>query len=82
MDGDIKSPFELIKRLAASTHCEQVFVRYVFRFFMGRNETLGDAKTLQEAHQAYADNDGSMKALVGSLLTSDSFIYRKISTGN
>ena len=82
VDGDIKSPFELIKRLAASTHCEQVFVRYVFRFFMGRNETLGDAKTLQEAHKAYADNDGSMKALVVSLLTSDSFIYRKISAGN
>ena len=82
VDGDIKSPFELIKRLAASTRCEQVFVRYVFRFFMGRNETLGDAKTLQEAHKAYSDNDGSMKALVVSLLTSDSFIYRKISTGN
>ena len=82
VDGDIKSPFELIKRLAASTHCEQVFVRYVFRFFMGRNETLGDAKTLQEAHKAYIDNDGSMKALVVSLLSSDSFIYRTMSGGN
>ena len=82
VDGDIKSPFELIKRLAASTHCEQVFVRYVFRFFMGRNETLGDAKTLQEAHKAYTDNNGSMKALVVSLLSSDSFIYRTMSGGN
>ncbi len=81
VDGDIKSPFELIKRLATSTHCEQVFVRYVFRFFMGRNETLGDAKTLQEAHKAYTDNNGSMKALVISLLTSDSFIYRTMSVG-
>ena len=43
---------------------------------MGRNETLGDARTLQDAHQAYVDNDGSMKAMVLSLLTSDSFIYR------
>jgi len=82
VDGDIKSPFELIKRLATSTHCEQVFVRYVFRFFMGRNETLGDAKTLQEAHKAYTDNNGSMKALVVSLLSSDSFIYRTMSVGN
>ena len=82
VDGDIKSPFELIKRLATSTHCEQVFVRYVFRFFMGRNETLGDAKTLQEAHKAYTDNNGSMKALVVSLLSSDSFIYRTMSGGN
>ena len=76
VDGEIRTPFELIERLANSTHCEQVFVRYVFRFFMGRNETLGDAKTLQEAHKAYVDNDGSMKALVLSLLISDSFLFR------
>ena len=69
-------PFELIDRLASSTHCEQVFVRYVFRFFLGRNETLGDAKSLQEAHKAYVGNDGSMEALVISLLSSDSFLYR------
>ena len=76
MDGEVNGPFELIERLANSTHCEQVFVRYVFRFFMGRNETLGDAKTLQEAHKAYQQSDGSMDALVISLLSSDSFIYR------
>ena len=76
VDGEVKTPFELIERLANSTHCEQVFVRYVFRFFLGRNETLGDAKTLQEAHKAYVDSDGSMQALVVSLLSSDSFIYR------
>ena len=76
VDGEIRTPFELIDRLANSTHCEQVFVRYVFRFFMGRNETLGDAKTLQEAHKAYVDSDGSMKALVLSLLISDSFLFR------
>ena len=76
VDGEVESPFELIERLANSTHCEQVFVRYVFRFFLGRNETLGDGKTLQEAHKAYVESDGSMKALVVSLLSSDSFIYR------
>ncbi|MEC9004225.1 MAG: DUF1588 domain-containing protein [Planctomycetota bacterium] len=76
IDGKVKTPFELIQRLANSTHCEQVFVRYVFRFFLGRNETLGDAKTLQDAHQAYVTSEGSMKALVTSLLTSDSFLYR------
>ena len=76
VDGEVGSPFELIERLANSTHCEQVFTRYVFRFFMGRNETLGDAKTLQEAHKAYVASNGSMKALVVSLLSSDSFIYR------
>jgi hypothetical protein len=76
VDGEVKTPFELIERLANSVHCEQVFVRYVFRFFLGRNETLGDAKTLQEAHKAYQQSDGSMEALVISLLSSDSFLYR------
>ena len=76
VDGDIKNPFELIERLANSTHCEQVFVRYVFRFFMGRNETLGDAKTLQEAHKAYSVNGGRMKALVVSLVIFLMFLLR------
>ncbi len=76
VDGEVNTPFELIERLGNSTHCEQVFVRYVFRFFLGRNETLGDAKTLQEAHKAYQQSDGSMEALVISLLSSDSFLYR------
>ena len=76
LDGPLKTPFQLIERLAAAEHCEQVFVRYVFRYFTGRNETLGDAKTLQDAHTAYQKSEGSMKALVVSLLTSDSFLYR------
>lgn len=58
---DVQNPFQLIEKLADSTHCEQVFVRYVFRFFLGRNETLGNAKTLQDAHKAYVANKGSMK---------------------
>ncbi|MEK6234018.1 MAG: DUF1588 domain-containing protein [Planctomycetales bacterium] len=76
LDGDVQDPFEMIQRLARSKRVEQVFVRHVFRFFMGRNETLGDSKTLQDAHTAYVDANGSMKALVVSLLSSDSFIYR------
>jgi hypothetical protein len=66
----------MIQRLAKSKRVEQVFVRHVFRFFMGRNETLGDAKSLQDAHKAYVDGNGSMQALVVSLLSSDSFVYR------
>ncbi len=44
---------------------------------MGRNETLSDSKTLIDAEQAYVDNNGSFDAVIVSLLTSDSFIYRK-----
>ena len=44
---------------------------------MGRNEMLTDSPTLIEADRAYRESGGSFKALLISLLTSDSFIYRK-----
>jgi hypothetical protein len=66
----------MIRKLAESERAEQVFVRYAFRFWIGRNETLNDAPVLQQAHRAYRDNGGSMKALLKSLLTSDAFLYR------
>lgn len=78
LNGAVKSPFELIDRLANSKHVEQVFVRHAFRFFLGRNETLGDARTLQAAHAAYTKSDGSFRELVKSLLTSKSFLYRSV----
>ena len=62
----------------AAKRTQEVFVRYAFRFFLGRNETVRDAKTLQEANEAYTASDGSMKALVVSLLSSDSFLYRSV----
>jgi hypothetical protein len=49
----------------------------VFRYFMGRNETLADSRTLVDADKAYLASGGSFKELTVSLLTSDSFIYRK-----
>ena len=76
LDGPVSGPDELIKKLAESEHVQQVFVRYAFRFWMGRNETLEDARTLQDAYKAYKESDGSMSALLKSLLTSDAFLYR------
>ncbi len=76
LDGPVSGPEELINKLAESEHVQQVFVRYAFRFWMGRNETLEDARTLQDAHKAYKESDGSMSALLKSLLTSDAFLYR------
>jgi len=78
LDGPVKNAIEMIDRLAKSEHVEQVFVRHAFRFWMGRNETLNDSPVLQAAHKAYRDNNGSMKALLTSLLTSDAFLYRKV----
>jgi len=79
-DPDIAEPVDdavaMLHRLAGSRRVQQVFVRHVFRFFMGRNETPDDAPTLIAADQAYTDSGGSMKALLEELLVSDSFIYR------
>lgn len=77
LDGNVKNAFELIDRLAKSDRARQSFVRHAFRYFLGRNETLRDSQTLIEADRAYRDSGGSFKALVVSLLTSDSFLYRK-----
>ncbi len=81
LEGPVKDALEMIHKLAKSVRVEQVFVRHAFRYWMGRNETLDDAPTLQAAHKAYRDSDGSMKALIVSLLTSESFLYRRTSIG-
>ena len=78
LDGPVKDPLEMIQKLANSERVQQVFVRHAFRFWMGRNETLNDAPILQAAYRAYRDNNGSMKALLTSLITSDAFLYRKV----
>jgi len=77
LDGKkVSGPTELMETLANSIYVEQVFVRHGFRYFMGRNETLGDANTLQDAHRAYRESDGSLRALIVSLLSSESFTLR------
>lgn len=77
LDGMVENAFDLIDRLAKSRKVRQSIIRHAFRFFLGRNETLSDSKTLIDAEKAYLESEGSFDAVVVSLLTSDSFIYRK-----
>lgn len=77
VDGEVKDAIEMIHRLGRSERVRQSFIRHLFRYFMGRNEMLSDSRTLIEAEQAYLKNNGSFKALVVSLLSSDSFLYRR-----
>ena len=72
LDGPVRDAPEMLRRLADSDRVRQIFIRHVFRYFMGRNETPGDAVSLQEAEKAYLDNGGSFKALLVSLLSSES----------
>lgn len=77
LDGPVEDALDLIDRLAKSQRVRQSFIRHAFRFFMGRNEMLSDSQTLIDADRAYVESDGSFKAVVISLLSSDSFMYRK-----
>ena len=77
VDGEVKNAVEMMHRLGRSDRARQSFIRHLFRYFMGRNEMLSDSKTLIEAEQAYLKNGGSFKSLVVSLLSSDSFLYRR-----
>jgi len=77
LDGEVNDAIDLAERLAKSTRVRQSIIRHAFRYFMGRNEVLSDSKTMIDADQAYINSDGSFDAVIVSLLTSDSFIYRK-----
>ena len=77
LHGEVKDAHEMISRLVRSDLVRQSIIRHAFRYFMGRNEMLSDSKTLIDADQAYLKSDGSFDAVIVSLLTSDSFIYRK-----
>ncbi len=79
-DKSLEAPYsdslEMIRKLAGSDRARQVFIRHAFRYWMGRDENLGDARTLQAADAAYLKSGGSMNALIIALLTSESFLYR------
>ena len=77
LDGDVANVREMMERLARSQRVRQSFLRHVFRFFMGRNEMLSDSQTLIAMDKAYVESGGSFKETLVTLLTSDSFLYRK-----
>lgn len=77
LDGKVKDAFDLIERLAKAKRVRQSIIRHAFRYFMGRNEMLSDSQTLIDADRCYVDSGGSFQAVIVSLLTSDSFMYRK-----
>lgn len=77
LDGPVKDPVELMHKLAKSDRVRQVFMRHLFRYFMGRNESLHDSPTLMAMDKAYLESNGSLKETLVALVTSDSFLLRK-----
>ncbi|MFP6765773.1 MAG: DUF1588 domain-containing protein, partial [Planctomycetaceae bacterium] len=77
IDGPVQDARDLVQRLAGSTRVRQSIIRHAFRYWMGRNEMLSDSRTLIAADQAYVHSGGKFSEVLVSLLTSDSFLYRK-----
>lgn len=77
LDGEVTDALDMIDRLAKTPRTRQSIIRHAFRFYMGRNEMLSDSQTLINADNAYVKSGGSFRAVIISLLTSDSFLYRK-----
>jgi len=77
LDGELRDAIDLADRLGKSRLVRQSIIRHAFRYFMGRNENLSDSKTMIDAEDAYMKSGGSFDAVIVSLLTSDSFLYRK-----
>ena len=77
--GEVSDAMELSQMLAGSPYARRCFIRHVFRYFMGRDETMADACTLAAMETAFAD--GSFFAMLDALVTSDTFLYRHVDEG-
>ena len=77
LDGPVKDAIDLVHKLSGSERVRQSIIRHAFRYWMGRNELLSDSPTLIAADKAYVEHGGSFNEVIVSLLTSDSFLYRK-----
>jgi hypothetical protein len=78
LDGPIADADDLATSLSTSTRVEQCFVRHLFRYAVGRDETYGDACTLAAMHDAYATSDGSLREAITALVSSPTFSHRQV----
>lgn len=78
LNGPVRDAVELSEKLAASPYVKRCFIRQSFRYFMGRDENVSDACTLARMEQAYDSNNGSFKALLKALMTSDTWQTRRV----
>ena len=76
----VRDAVEFMELLARSPRVEQCFVRQTFRYFTGRAETYADACTLDKMYQEYKDSGGSFKRMLITLFTSDTFLYRTVTS--
>ncbi len=81
LTGKFDNAVDMIHKIAKTDRARQSIIRHLFRYLLGRNEMLSDSQSLIAADRAYVDSGGSFKAVVISILTSDSFLYRRPKPG-
>ena len=74
LNRSYRDAIELSETFANSPYARRCFIRNVFRHFMGRDESPADACTLAAMESSFAG--GSFFAMLETLLTSDTFLYR------
>lgn len=75
-DMRVNNAAEMMDLFAESPRVKRCFIRQSFRYFVGRDETLNDACTLQQMEQAYDTSGGSLVSMLVALFQSDSFLLR------
>lgn len=79
LNGEVDDVIALTELFASSPHARRCFIRHVFRYFMGRDETMADACTLSAMESAFGN--GSFFNMLEALVTSDTFLYRHVDGG-
>jgi hypothetical protein len=70
------SPVEALRTLTSSMHFQQCFARQLFRFYMGRDEGVGDDPTLRQMFFGFANQGQDIMALLHSMAGSPTFPQR------
>ena len=73
-DVEVADALELTRQLADDPHARRCFLRHLFRYFVGRDESPADACVLAEMDAAFAS--GSILAALEALYASDAMLIR------
>jgi hypothetical protein len=76
LSGSFTGTADMISQLAASQQVDQCFALEEIRYALLRAESDADACSAQQIYQAFAASNFDLKALIGAVVSSNSFMYR------
>jgi hypothetical protein len=77
MDGPFHGAVELAQRMARSKEVEECVGRQMFRFALGRYESDADKCAIDRLNSEFSNAGRDVRALVGAIVTSDPFRFRR-----